>query len=210
MMLATSLAFVLGMAFQFAMAENSGEESYPHERAWVDSLQPKTKWVKFQGRLMAENLYRGAPSKGIDDAWGRYTTSPWFDGGAVVLGVSREEVARSWKDSDEDWFNSTVRLAPQNGGGYMATLEIFHQLHCLVCARVLICSTSSSVLEGLQVFRTCFVNIHTLATISWKGPRQHLNSGLTLVRLRWAQQPITPFCANPAEQITASTYSAKF
>ena len=57
----------------------------------------------------------------------------WIDGTAVVLGVGQDEVARARKDTDEEWYNSTVQFSDENGGGTMATLEMFHQLHCLVC-----------------------------------------------------------------------------
>ena len=80
---------------------------------------------------MAKSAYRGTPNKTIDDAWARFTTSPWFDGGAVVLSVSEDDMRASRKASDDEWFNSTVRLDEENGGGFMATLEVFHQLHCL-------------------------------------------------------------------------------
>jgi len=34
--------------------------------------------------------------------------------------------------NDQVWFNSTVELDEDAGGGYMATIDAFHQLHCLV------------------------------------------------------------------------------
>lgn len=55
-----------------------------------------------------------------------------MDGTAVVLSVGHEEVKSARKDKGDEWFNSTVRLGDANGGGMMATLEMFHQLHCLV------------------------------------------------------------------------------
>lgn len=50
----------------------------------------------------------------------------------MVLSVGPEEVKAAKKDQEEEWFNSTVQLGDANGGGMMATLEMFHQLHCLV------------------------------------------------------------------------------
>jgi hypothetical protein len=56
----------------------------------------------------------------------------WVDGTAVVLSIGPEEVRSARKDQEDEWFNSTVQLGDANGGGIMATLEMFHQLHCLV------------------------------------------------------------------------------
>jgi hypothetical protein len=41
--------------------------------------------------------------------------------------VTAEDVERIGKLE-----NSTVMLPPESGGGYMASLEAVHQLHCLV------------------------------------------------------------------------------
>ncbi|KAI8626643.1 hypothetical protein F5Y19DRAFT_445625 [Xylariaceae sp. FL1651] len=87
--------------------------------------------TKFQGSFRSDSPYRGPPGPDVDAAWERYTASPWIDGTAVVLGVDEDEVIKSGKHLDQEWANSTVHLEPENGGGVMATLEIFHQLHCL-------------------------------------------------------------------------------
>ncbi len=138
-MLAVAVAFALGMALQYVVMLRPAAidtDFFPHELVWTDDLAGlETTWTRFSGRLMAESPYRGTPNESIDAAWARYTESKWVDGGAVVLGVSDDDVARSRKDGRTDdaaWFNSTVVLDDTNGGGYMATLEVFHQLHCLV------------------------------------------------------------------------------
>ena len=46
------------------------------------------------------------------------------------LAISAEELKLVGKDSTAD---ATVRIPDEFGGGYYATLEVFHQLHCLVC-----------------------------------------------------------------------------
>jgi hypothetical protein len=48
---------------------------------------------------------------------------------AAVLNVSRGEIFRSGNAAA---LETVVELDEENGGGYMATLEVFHQLHCLV------------------------------------------------------------------------------
>ncbi|KAI1191195.1 hypothetical protein F5B17DRAFT_426840 [Nemania serpens] len=91
--------------------------------------------VKFLGSFETVTPYRGPPSPEIDGAWARFTMSPWVDGTAVALSVGPEEVKAAKKDQEEEWFNSTVQLGDANGGGMMATLEMFHQLHCLDLVR---------------------------------------------------------------------------
>lgn len=105
----------------------------PHELVWNPKLaQFRSKWTKFEGALYGQSPFRGPPSDAVDEQWNRYTTNPWIDGTAVLLSVSRADIDKAWKSSDDDWFNSTVELGEANGGGYMGTLEVFHQLHCLV------------------------------------------------------------------------------
>ena len=48
---------------------------------------------------------------------------------AAVLSTTIDEVHRS---SNDDSVDTLVRLDQENGGGYMGSLEMFHQLHCLV------------------------------------------------------------------------------
>ena len=53
----------------------------------------------------------------------------WMSETAVVMNVSAKEARRSCNDRH---FKTVVELDEKNGGGYMGSLEIFHQLHCLV------------------------------------------------------------------------------
>jgi len=48
---------------------------------------------------------------------------------AVVMNVSAQEIKKSGNDR---FLDTVVELDSENGGGYMGTLEVFHQLHCLV------------------------------------------------------------------------------
>lgn len=43
--------------------------------------------------------------------------------------LSREDIIRLGKDPDSP---SLVRFKEEDGGGYMASIEVTHQLHCLV------------------------------------------------------------------------------
>ena len=51
-----------------------------------------------------------------------------------MLGVTEEDAVKSRKMDDPVSFNTTAHLEEEGGGGLVATLEIFHQLHCLVCS----------------------------------------------------------------------------
>lgn len=55
-----------------------------------------------------------------------------IDGTASLISVDDDDIQRANLTSDSHWRNATVEYGEVNGGGYMATLEVFHQLHCLV------------------------------------------------------------------------------
>lgn len=85
--------------------------------------------------------------------------------------MSTDAVARSRKTDHGEWFNSTVELEPENGGGYMATIEMFHQLHCLVNkagTELHITMHAPSVTDKLTVFAEPAAEIHTYRLL----PRQ--------------------------------------
>ena len=51
-----------------------------------------------------------------------------------TLAVSRDIVKQLPKASDPEWLDSVVSLYHNGEERYMASLEIFHQVHCLVKA----------------------------------------------------------------------------
>lgn len=53
----------------------------------------------------------------------------WMSETAVVLNVSTQDIKNTGNDRFVD---TVVELDENNGGEHMGTLEIFHQLHCLV------------------------------------------------------------------------------
>ncbi|KAH9889614.1 hypothetical protein F4778DRAFT_785521 [Xylariomycetidae sp. FL2044] len=121
--------FLLVMNFIIALQLPTCRGPAPVSDFWFDGFVRKD--VKFIGSFEAESPFRGPPGPEVDAEWNRFTSSPWIDGTSVVLGVGDEEVAHARKDRDEEWLNSTVKLGEENGGGIMASLEMFHQLHCL-------------------------------------------------------------------------------
>ncbi|KAG5981163.1 hypothetical protein E4U55_003223 [Claviceps digitariae] len=86
--------------------------------------------TRFDGSLSPskDSKYRGPPNPQLDEAWDRFTTNPWMPETAVLLNVSKDEVLRSQNGARID---TAIQLDEKNGGGYLATLEMFHQLHCL-------------------------------------------------------------------------------
>ena len=64
--------------------------------------------------------------------------SALIDGTASLLSASYEDIRRSNKTTPGDWLNATVEYDEASGGGFVGTLEVFHQLHCLVSLRALI------------------------------------------------------------------------
>ncbi|OAL31800.1 hypothetical protein AYO22_00670 [Fonsecaea multimorphosa] len=97
---------------------------------WRDNLRSLavTKPKRFDATLYGRNQYRGPPSPEIDAAWDRFTTNPWMVETAAVLNVSRKEMYSSGNTAA---LETVVELDQENGGGFMGTLEVFHQLHCL-------------------------------------------------------------------------------
>ncbi|KAL4747569.1 hypothetical protein BDW72DRAFT_182585 [Aspergillus terricola var. indicus] len=76
--------------------------------------------IRFDGALLDPNRFRGEPSQEIDDAWDEIT---YAEGGLVRL--TQEEVERV--NASEFAAEYTRSM----GGGYIAGIEVFHQLHCL-------------------------------------------------------------------------------
>ncbi|KAF2653668.1 hypothetical protein K491DRAFT_694509 [Lophiostoma macrostomum CBS 122681] len=85
-------------------------------------------WHRFDGSFNTSNAFMGPPSIQLDAAWNRFTAGKWIDGTPVVLSVTEEEMSRSKNAVSPD---TVAELGAENGGGRMATLEMFHQLHCL-------------------------------------------------------------------------------
>jgi hypothetical protein len=75
---------------------------------------------RFNGALREPNQFRGPPSPSIDTAWERIT----YAGGGLVR-LLKEQL---------DKVNASEYAAAYTedmGGGYIAGIEVFHQLHCV-------------------------------------------------------------------------------
>ena len=113
----------------------------------IAPAQPAIEYTtrRFNGSLNFRSVYKGTPRKELDDAWhalspGASTFSKYAHPKipancdttvlpGPTLAISVEELKLIGKDSTAD---ATVQIPAEFGGGYYATLEVFHQLHCLV------------------------------------------------------------------------------
>ncbi|KAI2882010.1 hypothetical protein CBS11852_9738 [Aspergillus niger] len=75
---------------------------------------------KFDGSFAKPNAFKGPPSPAIDAAWDDIT---YASGGVINVD---EQTLRHINASEY-----SVGLADELGGGYMGSVEVLHQLHCL-------------------------------------------------------------------------------
>ena len=59
-----------------------------------------------------------------------------IDGTQGTLAVPKETILQMEKASDREWLDSVVKLKHNGEERYMASLEIFHQVHCLVSVKI--------------------------------------------------------------------------
>ncbi|KAG2148193.1 uncharacterized protein EDB93DRAFT_1103850 [Suillus bovinus] len=77
--------------------------------------------VKFNGSVDATSIYRGSPSPELDAIWDELS----FE--ARPFSMTLEQLLRT----GEKPHPAMARYPDEYGGGYMATVEVIHQLHCL-------------------------------------------------------------------------------
>ncbi|KAJ3509500.1 hypothetical protein NLJ89_g5194 [Agrocybe chaxingu] len=75
----------------------------------------------FNGTFEHSSIYRGHPNPQIDEAWERISTE------VKPTSLTKEQLVKMGVKITP----SKVRFPDEDGGGYMATIEITHQLHCL-------------------------------------------------------------------------------
>jgi len=76
--------------------------------------------VIFNGSLRHPSEFRGAPSPAVDAAWDRISD-------LRPLRIFEDDLAKIGKEPRP----SLAKYQPEHGGGYIATLEIAHHMHCL-------------------------------------------------------------------------------
>ncbi|WPH04776.1 Hypothetical protein R9X50_00767100 [Acrodontium crateriforme] len=85
-----------------------------------DALLEHNKIVRINGSLAFPSIYRGRGPE-VDQAW-----LDLVQVGLLNLHVSTEQALKMGIDQ-----NKIVRWPPASGGGYLLSLETFHQLHCV-------------------------------------------------------------------------------
>ncbi|KAJ5777172.1 hypothetical protein N7520_000418 [Penicillium odoratum] len=75
---------------------------------------------QFDGSFATPNRYKGPASPAIDEAWDDIT---FADGGVINV----DEHTFQHVNASE----YSVQLTEEIGGGYMGSVEVLHQLHCL-------------------------------------------------------------------------------
>ncbi|KAF8191719.1 hypothetical protein BJ912DRAFT_1041539 [Pholiota molesta] len=90
--------------------------SIVEDKAWTSHT-----FTIFNGTFDFPSIYRGEPTPERDEAWHRISK------GVSLLRLTREQLLKIGKEDTP----SKVRFSEADGGGYMAFLEVAHELHCL-------------------------------------------------------------------------------
>ncbi|KAG1842863.1 hypothetical protein DFJ58DRAFT_805453 [Suillus subalutaceus] len=77
--------------------------------------------IRLNGTLGASSIYRGSPSPEVDAAWDRISLN------ARPVGMTLEQLLRTGEKPSP----AMTRYPDEYGGGYMSTVEVIHQLHCI-------------------------------------------------------------------------------
>ncbi|KAI0514737.1 hypothetical protein F5B22DRAFT_610544 [Xylaria bambusicola] len=80
--------------------------------------------IKWQNTFSEKSIYRGKPTKELEQAW-----SDLWNFGPVNIPYS--ELDRMNKSREVTW----ARAKPEDGGGLIGSLEVFHHIHCLDLVR---------------------------------------------------------------------------
>ncbi|KAJ3509494.1 hypothetical protein NLJ89_g5193 [Agrocybe chaxingu] len=108
--------------------------------------------VRFNGSLDFPSPYAGPPSPAIDAAWDRITTN----NALWTIRLSDDDLERIHKAGRP----SNVRYRPEDGGGNMGSIEVFHQLHCLNMLRKYTYPKEYPELQKLWTTRPKFIRSH--------------------------------------------------
>ncbi|KAG2148190.1 uncharacterized protein EDB93DRAFT_1250257 [Suillus bovinus] len=77
--------------------------------------------IKFNGSFKATSIYRDSPSPELDAIWDEISLN------VRPVRMTLEQLLRTGEKPSP----AMVRYPDEYGGGYMATVEVIHQLHCL-------------------------------------------------------------------------------
>ncbi|KAL8882774.1 MAG: hypothetical protein Q9198_000282, partial [Flavoplaca austrocitrina] len=74
---------------------------------------------QFRGEFDHQTIFKGKPNPGLDVAWDSISIGH-------VISINDDVFPLINKTAD-----TAAKLPAAQGGGYMASLDVFHQLHCL-------------------------------------------------------------------------------
>lgn len=140
----STLLLSLSWLFQVALFLSSGTMLHIATSRWRQSnqncLSEISQWspgleaveydsLTFRGSLYHRSAWKGEPGPELDSLWHRV-------GQVGIMSITADEVRRLGKDPDY-----VVKVPEDLGGGHVASVEVFHHLHCLA-------SRSKPVLAG--------------------------------------------------------------
>ena len=90
--------------------------------------------VRFISSYKSQSPYKGPPSPDVDAAWDRIIEGRCCKNDIMLSNI---EIVGAMSITEEtlgkiNASEHAVRLPDESGGGYLAVLEVFHQLHCVV------------------------------------------------------------------------------
>ncbi|PCG89450.1 hypothetical protein PENOC_106480 [Penicillium occitanis (nom. inval.)] len=110
--------FELGLHWQANIKQSCLDRHVFYSPA-LEEIEITYRPVQFNGSLDYPSPFRGYPTSEIDAAWDSITE-------LGLMSVSAQQVIESRQSID------SVRFPPEVGdGGYIASVEVAHQLHCL-------------------------------------------------------------------------------
>ncbi|KAF7333837.1 hypothetical protein MVEN_02340600 [Mycena venus] len=141
--------------------------------------------VRFNGHLSSVTTYRGPPSPAIDAAWDRISENNTLR----PIRVSDEELKKIYK-SDRP---SNVRFSPENGGGSLGSIEVFHQLHCLNMLRKVVYKEYYADVLHLEEKRPQFFRDHINHCVDLIRQNLMCNADVGVITYNWLKGWDKPF-----------------
>ncbi|KDR67288.1 hypothetical protein GALMADRAFT_147282 [Galerina marginata CBS 339.88] len=116
------ILFILcGFFFTTSMRNRGQCVEIPYSPANI-AIEYQQEFTIFNGSFRFPSVYRGDPTPELDEAWHRISK------GVSLVRLTREELLKLGKEDTP----SKVKFTEEDGGGYLAFIEVAHELHCLV------------------------------------------------------------------------------